>query len=215
LEKLRKFFQNCKSLLKIMAMLSIVINAGGASTRMGENKALKLFAGEPLIARMVRRLRPLASDLWITTNSPEAFQFLGLPTMPDLKPGYGALSGLYTAIVSARQVLVAVVACDMPYIDPRLLAVQRDLADAEGADVVLPLTPEGMEPLHAIYRRDTCLPAIEAAIAADQRRLVAWLPAVKVREMPPKELAIYDPQFRSFINVNTPEEFRQAELLDQ
>ena len=195
-------------------MLTIVINAGGESRRMGENKALKLFAGQPLIARMVARLRPLAQELLVTTNQPETFVFLGLPLLADLKPGYGALSGLYTAVASAHQPLVAVLACDMPYVDPDLLAVQRDLLVAGGADVIIPNSPEGIEPLHAIYRRATCLPAIEAAIQADQRRLNSWFAQVKVREMQVDEVARYDPQFRSFINVNTPEEFRQAELLE-
>jgi molybdopterin-guanine dinucleotide biosynthesis protein A len=194
-------------------MLTIAINAGGESSRMGENKALKLFSGQPLIARMVVRLRPLAEELLITTNHPEDFAFLGLPMIPDFLPGGGALSGLYTAVVAAHQPLVAVLACDMPFIDPGLLAVQRDLLIAEEVDVVIPYTPEGIEPLHAIYRRDACLPAIEGALRAGQRRLIAWLPAVKVREMPAEEVARYDPQFRSFVNVNTPEDFRRAELL--
>jgi molybdopterin-guanine dinucleotide biosynthesis protein A len=196
-------------------MLTIVINAGGESRRMGENKALKLFAGEPLIARMVARLRALAQELLVTTNQPEAFDFLDVPLVADLKPGYGALSGLYTAVAAAHQPLVVVLACDMPFIDPKLLGVQRDLMVAEGVDVVMPYSPEGFEPLHAIYRRATCLPAIETAMAADQRRLIAWFPMVKVREMPKEEVARYDPQFRSFVNVNTPEEFRQAEMLDR
>jgi molybdopterin-guanine dinucleotide biosynthesis protein A len=194
-------------------MLTIAINAGGESSRMGENKALKLFSGQPLIARMAARLRPLADELLVTTNQPENFAFLGLPMAPDPLPGGGALSGLYTAVAAAHQPLVAVLACDMPFIDPRLLAVQRDLLIMEQADVVIPYTPEGIEPLHAIYRRATCLPAILAALQAGQRRLIAWLPAVKVREMPAEEVSRYDPQFRSFVNVNTPDEFRRAEQL--
>lgn len=194
-------------------MLTIAINAGGESSRMGENKALKLFSGQPMIARMITRLRSLADELLITTNQPEDFAFFGVPLAPDLLPGGGALSGLYTAMAAAHQPLVAVLACDMPFIDPSLLSVQRDLLVAEQVDVVIPHTPEGIEPLHAIYRRDTCLPVIEAALRAGQRRLIAWLPAVRVREMQAAEVSRYDPQFRSFVNVNTPEEFRQAELL--
>lgn len=194
-------------------MLTIAINAGGESSRMGENKALKQFHGQPLIARMVARLRPLAEELLITTNHPEDFAFLEIPMAPDPLPGGGALSGLYTAVAAAHQPLVAVLACDMPFIDVGLLAVQRDLLIAEQVDVVIPYTPEGIEPLHAIYRRVTCLPAIEAALQAGQRRLIAWLPAVKVREMPAEEVSRYDPHFRSFVNVNTPDEFRRAELL--
>lgn len=196
-------------------MLTIVINAGGESLRMGENKALKLFAGQPLIARMAARVRPIAQELLVTTNQPQAFAFLGVPLVADMLPGKGALSGLYTAVAAARQPLVAVLACDMPFINPGLLAVQRELMLAEGADVVIPRSPEGLEPLHAVYRRSTCLPAIEAAIQADQRRLTSWFGAVKVREMNLEEVALVDPRFHSFINVNTPEEFQQAELLEK
>ncbi len=195
-------------------MLTIVINAGGESRRMGENKALKLFKGQPLVARMAERLSPLAQELLITTPVPEEYEFLGLTGVMDFKPGYGALSGLHTALMAAHQPLVAVLACDMPFIDPILLAVERDLLETEGVDVVLPSSPEGVEPLHALYRRATCLPAVEAAIAADQRRLISWLGRVRVREMPAIEVARYDPQFRSFINVNSPEDFQRAELLE-
>jgi molybdopterin-guanine dinucleotide biosynthesis protein A len=195
-------------------MLTIVINAGGESLRMGENKALKLFAGEPLIARMVARVRSIADELLVTTNQPQAFEFLGIPLVADLLPGKGALSGLYTAIAAAQQPLVAVLACDMPFINSGLLAAQRELMLAGGVDVVIPFSPQGIEPLHAIYRRSTCLPAIEAALRADQRRLISWFSAVKVREMKLDEVTRIDPLFHSFINVNTPEEFQQAELLE-
>jgi molybdopterin-guanine dinucleotide biosynthesis protein A len=181
---------------------------------MGENKALKLFNGQPLISRMASRLAPLAQEMLITTNTPQDFVFLGLPTVTDLKPGYGALSGLYTALAAAHQPFVVVLACDMPFVNPDLLAVERDLLLSEDVDVVLPYTPEGAEPLHAVYRRDVCLPAIETAMAAGQRRLISWFPAVRVRDMQIDEVAQLDPHFRSFINLNTPDEFHQAELLD-
>lgn len=195
-------------------MLTIVINAGGESLRMGENKALKLFSGQPLIARMAARLRPIAEELLVTTNQPQAFEFLGIPLVADMLPGKGAISGLFTAVSAAQQPLVAVLACDMPFINPDLLAIQRDILLQEGVDVVIPRSPQGLEPLHAIYRKSTCLPAIEAALKADLRRLSAWFAAVKVREMNPAEVARFDPQFKSFINVNTPQEFQEAELLD-
>ncbi len=195
-------------------MLTIVINAGGESRRMGENKALKRFAGQMLIERMVNRLRPLAQELLITTNQPDLFDFIELALVPDLVLGKGALGGLYTAIASAHQPLVGVVACDMPFINAGLLAAERDLLVSQGADVVIPRSPTGLEPLHAIYRKETCLPPVRAALESGALRVVGWFPAVKVVEMPPDEIAKYDPDFRSFINVNTPEEFRQAELLE-
>src|SRR6185369_4678742 len=102
-------------------MLTIVVQAGGASSRMGEDKALKPFLGRPLIQRLVERLSPIADEMIVTTNRPEEYRFLGLRLTPDLKPGRGALGGLYTALASASQPHVAVVACDMPFASPTLL----------------------------------------------------------------------------------------------
>ncbi|RPJ50548.1 MAG: molybdenum cofactor guanylyltransferase [Chloroflexi bacterium] len=194
-------------------MFTIVIQAGGQSIRMGQNKALMPFLGQPIIARLAGRLRNVADELLVTTNQPENFRFLGLPLFLDLKPGLGALGGLYTALSAARAPFTAVVACDMPFIEPKLLAAQRDLLRTESVDVVIPRSTLGLEPLHAVYRRETCLPVVGAALESGERRMVGWLSAVRVRVMEPDEMAVYDPDHRSFVNVNTPEEFHHAEAL--
>lgn len=210
-------------------MLTVVIQAGGGSTRMGEDKALKPFLGRPLIQRVVERLAPIADELIVTTNRPQDYAFLGASTgsaqrlrlVPDLKPGRGALGGLYTAIASAGAPVVAVAACDMPFASAPLLETAARLLVEEEADVVIPRAMSqaeqgkkssgGFEPLHAVYRRETCLPAIEAAIEADQWKVIAWFPQVKVRELTPEEIARLDPSGLAFWNVNTPEEFAEAE----
>jgi molybdopterin-guanine dinucleotide biosynthesis protein A len=196
-------------------MLTVCIQAGGTSSRMGEDKALKPFLGRPLIQRVVERLSPIADEMIVTTNRPEGYQFLGLRLCPDLKPGRGALGGLYTAVASATQPFVAVVACDMPFASPTLLEAANRLMVQEGADVVIAKTDEGYEPVHAVYRRETCLLAIEAAIAADQWKLIAWFPQVKVRVLSADERKQFDPDGLAFWNVNTPDEFIQAEQLAQ
>jgi molybdopterin-guanine dinucleotide biosynthesis protein A len=193
---------------------SIVIQAGGESRRMGQNKALMLFHGQPLIERVVFRLKSTADELLITTNHPDLFQFLGLPLFPDIFPGKGALGGLFTALSAANNSVVAVVACDMPFINPELLTAERDLLLQGNWDVVIPRSDEGLEPLHAVYRRDSCLAAIRQALEIDQLRLVAWFGDVKVHEMDLAEISVLDPGLLSFKNINTPEEFKQAESLD-
>lgn len=194
-------------------MLSVVIQAGGQSTRMGENKALKLFLGRPLIQRVIERLTPIADELILTTNQPEAFAFLGLPLFPDLYPGRGPLGGLYTALISAKYSSVAVTACDMPFASAPLFVAAASLMVRDEADVVIAETLEGFEPLHAIYRRETCIPAIESAIADDQWRMISWFPKVKVRKLTQDEIMPYDPDGLAFSNVNTPEEFVEAERI--
>ena len=196
-------------------MLTVCIQAGGASSRMGEDKALKTFLGRPLIQRVAERLSPIADELIVTTNRPEEYAFLNLPLFPDLKPGRGALGGLYTAIASARHPIVAVVACDMPFASAPLFQASRHLLVEEEMDVVIPKSDEGYEPLHAMYRRGTCLPAIESSIDADQWKVIAWFPQVKVRVLTPDEVRQHDPTALAFWNVNTPEEFSRAEIIAQ
>jgi len=194
-------------------MLTICIQAGGESSRMGEDKALKPFLGRPLIQRVIDRLSPVADEVIVTTNRPEAYRFLGLRLLPDLRPGRGALGGLYTAIASASHPFVAVVACDMPFASPALIEAANRLMVQEEADVVIAKTQEGFEPIHAVYRRATCRPAIETAIDADQWKVIAWFPTVKVRILTSDELKQFDPDGLAFWNVNTPEEFGEAERL--
>lgn len=196
-------------------MITVCIQAGGRSSRMGEDKALKPFLGRPLIQRVVDRLSPIADELIVTTNRPEEYAFLDVRLIADLKPGRGALGGLYTAIASASHPIVAVVACDMPFASAALLEAAGRLLVEERADVVIAKTDEGYEPLHAVYRRETCLPAIESAIGADQWKVIAWFPQVRVRVLTPGEIKRYDPGGLAFWNVNTPEEFIKAEGLTQ
>ena len=178
---------------------------------MGENKALKPFLGRPLVQRVIERLAPIADELLLTTNQPEEFAFLELPLFTDIKPGRGPLGGLYTALISAKYSSNAVVACDMPFASAPLLVAAAGLLSQEGADIVIAETAEGFEPLHAVYRRGTCIPAIESAMEADQWRVISWLPKVKVRKLTPDELGRYDPENLAFWNVNTPEDFSKAE----
>ena len=180
---------------------------------MGEDKALKTFLGRPLIQRVVERLAPVADELIVTTNRPEPYRFLDLRLVPDLRPGRGSLGGLYTAIASASHPIVAVVACDMPFASGLLLRAGSRILVEEEVDVVIPKSEEGYEPLHAVYRRATCLPTIEAAIDADQWKVIAWFPQVKVRALTTDEINHYDPPGLAFWNVNTPEEFSKAEKI--
>jgi molybdopterin-guanine dinucleotide biosynthesis protein A len=192
-------------------MLSLVIQAGGESRRMGQDKALMPFLGRPLIQRVAERLAPIADELIVTTNHPEAYRFLGRPLVPDLQPGGGALGGLFTALSAASYPLVAVVACDMPFANPDLLAFARDLMIETRVDVVIPSTAHGLEPLHAVYRRDACLPAIRAAIQVEQWKVISWFPQVRVHQLEPEEVGRFDPDGLTFWNLNTPQEFKQAE----
>ncbi|MFH1632884.1 MAG: molybdenum cofactor guanylyltransferase, partial [Chloroflexota bacterium] len=192
-------------------MLTLAIQAGGESNRMGQDKALLPFLGQPLIERVLSRVAHLADEILVTSNHPEGYRFLEVALIPDLIPGRGALGGLYTALKSARHQLVAVVACDMPFANPALLAACQDILLDTDADCVIPSTDRGLEPLHAVYRRATCLRAVAAAIESGEQRVISWHNNVNLRVLSPAEVSHFDPQNITFWNVNTPEDFVQAE----
>jgi len=194
-------------------MLTLVIQAGGESRRMGQDKGLAPFLGRTLIERVLGRVAHLGDQVLVTTNQPESYRYLDLPLVADVIPGRGALGGLYTALQAASQPLVAVVACDMPFASPRLLSFERELLLEEGYDAVIPRTEGGTEPFHAVYRKGGCLPHVLAAIQADKWRVDAWYAKANVRLLSPEETQRIDPQGMAFRNVNTPEELAEAERM--
>lgn len=180
---------------------------------MGQDKALMPFLGRPLIERVIARVAPIANEIWITTNHPEAYQQFDIPLAPDLLPGRGALGGLYTALSAARSPLAAVVACDMPFANPDVLRACVNMLDDKEIAAVVPRHAGGAEPFHAVYRREICLPAIASALQADKWRADAWFSAVRVDFLEEDRLREIDPSGLAFLNLNTPEELGQAEKI--
>ena len=194
-------------------MFTLAILAGGKSQRMGQDKAIMPFLGVALIHRILDRLGGLAAEVIVIAPESKEYLSLGIRIAPDLLPGRGPLGGLYTALFAASQQVVATVACDMPFVNAELLAHQRDILFSDKMDVVVPSSERGLEPLHTIYRRETCLPVVREALDAGEHRVISWFPKVKVRTLTPEETFPFDSRSLMFLNVNTPGELNQAEKL--
>jgi molybdopterin-guanine dinucleotide biosynthesis protein A len=193
--------------------LTLIIQAGGESRRMGENKALKEFLGEPLVQRLVRRLKPLGQEIIIVARDPLDYAFLGLPVYTDVQPGVGALGGLLTGLTVAETQFVAVIACDMPFVNPELLLYQWGLIQERGIDVVIPIHDEEMQPFHAVYRVKTCLPAVQTAIESGQKKVVSWLDQVVTYKISAAEMLTFRAYAMTFLDLDTPNEFKLAEKI--
>ena len=198
--------------------LTVVIQAGGESRRMGQSKALVPFAGRPLMCRMVERLSPVADELIITTNEADRLEFLheqypdlDIRLVPDLHDFRGALPGIHTALEAATNPYVAIVACDMLFASPRLVVAEAIALKESGADAVIPVNKHGYEPFHALYRRSACLPAVIELLEAGDKRAQSFFDRVNVREYMQSEVLIAEPMGGCFINANTPEELRTLE----
>lgn len=192
-------------------MVSVAVLAGGQSKRMGQDKAFLEVGGQPVIERVLAQVEPLTDDLFISANAPQRYAHLGLPIVPDIYPDKAALGGLYSVIQTARHPHVLVVACDMPFLNVALLRYLIELAPT--ADIVVPLiSPPQPETLHAIYSKN-CLPAIKARLLADKLRIIGFFEDVSVRYIERNEVARFDPHFHSFINMNTPEEWKKVQAI--
>ncbi|WP_041690651.1 molybdopterin-guanine dinucleotide biosynthesis protein B [Eggerthella sp. YY7918] len=204
--------------------VTVVVQAGGESRRMGQSKALVLFDGRPLICRLVERLSPVADEFIITTNEPERLAFLDeaypdvhIRLVRDALNVRGALPGLLTALEAATNPYVAIVACDMVFASASLVVAEALEMSASGADVVVPANKHGYEPFHAIYRREGCLPAVRAALEDGEKRAQAFFDDVTIREFPQERVLEVEPMGGCFVNANTPEELHsiEASLLGQ
>lgn len=181
--------------------VTVAIQAGGQSRRMGSNKAFVDVNGRTMIELVIERVRGLGTELLLVANDTEAFAHLGLPTFPDVYPGCGPLAGIYTAVAHAGQPHTLVVACDMPYLQRPLL--RHLLLLRATADAVVPRWGTHPEPLHAVYSK-ACLPAMERRLQAGWLKVADFLAEVSVRYVEREEIARFDGDGRSFTNVNTP-----------
>ncbi|MBK7918815.1 MAG: molybdenum cofactor guanylyltransferase [Chloroflexi bacterium] len=192
-----------------MQDVTVAIMAGGKSSRMGTDKAFVDFQGRPMIEAVLARVSGLGAETILIANQPAAFAHLGLPVFTDVLPDNGPLGGIYTAVYHAQTPYTLVVACDMPWLNPALLAYQLELRHT--ADVVVPRWGKYPEPLHAVYSQ-ACLPPIEANLRAQRLKITGFFGQVAVRFVEREEIEAVDRNGRSFANVNTPEDLHNAKL---
>jgi FdhD protein len=182
-----------------------VILAGGNSTRMGQNKALLDFRGRPLIETVYRTMAELFSEVVVVTNQPEDYPFLPCPKIPDIHVGAGSLAGIHAALSWSRTQRVFVAACDMPYLDAGLI---RGLAGLLGDEAALvPASVVGLEPLHAFYAKEA-LPVLEHALVDGRVKIIDLMEDLGASVVPAAEVAAMAATPDSFLNINSPEEYR-------
>ena len=193
--------------------LSLSIQAGGFSKRMGQDKALLPFCGLPMIEFIARRGKELTDDIFVTSNQAESLKFLNLPVYSDRLSLRGTLVGMHTALSESKRPFVAVIGCDMPFFSPSLLAYQAQCLEDGSVDAVVPCSKDGLEPLHGVYRREPCLNAVHTALEKNIHSLIGWLNLLHVMELTELQSRPFDPNSNVFINLNTPEEYQRAEKL--
>ena len=198
--------------------ITAVILAGGQSRRLGRDKAVEPFDGEPLIRRVIRRATEAVSARHVVVVVADTDRAAALPldadheTAVDVFPDCGSLGGIYTGLNASATEWSLVTACDMPFLSAPLLSHLAGLRD--GVDAVVPVVDGRPEPTHALYRR-RCLPAIEARLRAGQLKISGFFDDVAVRYVSEDVIRSLDPELLSFFNINRPEDLERAKELAQ
>lgn len=180
---------------------------------MGSNKGLMSFCGKPLIQRVYNRIAALCQEVWVVTQEPELFSFLPVKFVSDEVPGQGPLMGLYSGLQASKGDWVGMAACDMPFLSSDLYQAMFTIGLEEGCDLVIPFVDDQYEPLCAVYRRETCLAAVKAAIRSGEKKLTTIHSEIRVRQVTKDEIMPFGDPKVLFMNVNTPKELSDAEAL--
>jgi len=174
---------------------------------MGFPKALLPFAGETLIARVLRRLEPLTVGRIVVAAPDQDLPALPALIVRDSEPHRGPVAGLAAGLAAAGAPRAFVTSCDAPFLNRELVRWMID--ESASWDVVAPEWNGRLNPLHAVYA--TALAAdYRRLLEADQLRPVDLYPRIRLRVVSPDEVRRFDPDGRSFTNLNSPEDYQRA-----
>lgn len=188
------------------------ILAGGMSSRLGHDKALVELAGRPLLLHMQALLSTVVSR--VTVVAPLRYSALGVRMIPDEWPGYGPLGGIATALRHTGLELPEcgwnlILGCDMPFLTKDWLEYLAGRTRNTIADVVVPQTSRGLEPLCAAYHT-RCAAALAVALDRGVRKITDGLKSLAVEYVDEPAWKQFDSRGTLFKNINTPEDYREV-----
>ncbi len=185
--------------------VSGIILAGGSGKRLGgKEKAFLEFKGRTFIDHLVGTFTGLFGRTLIVTNTPRMYHGLGVRVVRDLVPRRGALQGLITGLFYAPTQWSFVAACDTPLLSPEVIALVIE-SIRNNDRVILPRTPDGIQPFTAAYHK-SCLEPLGIMADQGERSCRPLYVTVPTREIGPREILRVDPRLLSFININTPQD---------
>lgn len=184
------------------------ILVGGASSRMGRDKARLTLGGRSFVERIGDALSGVAGRVNLV-GAKNVDSSLKIGNVPDVYEGWGALGGLHAALYACRAEWAAIVACDLPFVTSELFA--RLVALRDDSEAVVPLQRDGrLQPLCALYRTATACERTSRLIAGGERRPRALVQELRARIVRWEELADLSDAHLFFENVNRPEDYRAA-----
>ena len=182
------------------------ILAGGENTRMPVLKSFIEVGGQKIIERNIKITQQLFKEVFIVTNQPEYYSYLGAPLLGDVYDVRGPITGIFTALLNSSNNWVFISACDMPFLNKELIeymSLKRD-----NADIVASVIKGKPEPLFAFYSK-RLLAAMEKAVLTGNKSLRDFSRNKRVQYITIKEIRDIDACAASFVNLNSPEDINR------
>ncbi len=193
------------------SIISGFVLAGGDSRRMGKSKPHLILRGETMLERQVRLLRRVCRSVAVVGPGGDSAD-IGAPFLSDQIPDRGPLGGIYTGLAQSRTEFNLFVACDLPFLEPRLLMSLNSLALQSQADITFPEDRQGrIQPLCAIYRRKI-LRVVRARLAQGANKTDGYFRSVRLCVMPWREIVRAGFVAHIFDNINRPEDWEEARM---
>lgn len=192
-----------------------IILAGGKSIRMGTDKAFLKIGQKTIIRHILDELQKELQDILIVSKKETCFEEMGVRIVTDIYPGNSPLVGIHAGLVYALNYYNLVIACDLPFINGKLVKLMVE--QAQGADVLVPQKGKYLQPLCAVYSKK-CLGPIEESLSAGRLKVTAFYPKVKVKYIDEDKLSGLAGRDNLFFNINTPEDLtlaREIALIDR
>lgn len=186
--------------------ISGIILSGGLNTRIfGQNKSFLTIGQETFLQRLIRKLKPLFSEMILVTRQPDLYPIPEIEVVSDIYPIRSSLTGIHAGLVRSKNQYAFITACDTPLLKPELVQIIIKYCNPD-FDVVVPEKEGHFEPLCAIYSQK-CLPLIEEALSKKKLKINKLFQKVPIKVVPQKILEEVDPKLESFFNVNTIEDW--------
>lgn len=198
----------------------VIVLAGGASRRMGQDKWTLDAAGLTVMERIIAVLYPLASELWIIAAGVD--QLKDSRKFPDLNDSYplvqmaydtvteaGPLAGMAAGMGQCSSDYVLVTASDMPFPSKVLAEKLFERCINDGFEAAVPQWGGKLHPLFAVYRKGL-LAGLNLYIASGERKVMGWLEGLNYGILAEKEIKQLDPQGTALFNMNNREDYHWA-----
>lgn len=176
--------------------------AGGRSSRMGRDKALLMLGGEPLVQRSLRKLSEICAEAAIAGGTEDLARFGRV--IPDQFPGCGPLGGIVSALEQSSLEWNLFLPVDAPFVPVASLKAMLEMASEASEGCVMARVQGRLEPLCAVYSRKV-LGVLRTELAEGRWKVASAVEATG-------SVTVMDFEQESwFANLNTPEEFAEAE----